>query len=1123
MSGSTWGGIAGAAIGFVVTGFNPTGAYWGYVIGAGIGSYLDPMTVQGQQFQNQNIQGSQSGMARGVAFATVTVVGNLLDGEDKPRLGTRTEDAGKGGAEIEHDTALLSYSIEICDSSELRGTTVNHVLAVWEDEKLVYDVRPGAQLPWADSAKWKSNKTFHHGGEDQEPSALLEGIHGADNVPAYRGTLRMDVDSEDLMPHGQRLPTYRFLVSVCAGVEPPVENVSWIVFESSYPGLRYSNGGAFWDISSEYIDAAGYGVASADPTLQNRVYRDGDEVLVVGCYTDGGGPGVILSSNGFITTEGWGWGGSLRFPTAARCGGTWFVGDGIDGIYRKDGGSWTLIPVAVGSNHCLGSDGTRLYRFSGDTFYRISTTDGSTLQTYPAIFGRVAMAGASGKCVALLHRYAHDLSSTIYELDAGTISTHASPFPTGLISSESGGIGMHYSQAFSLLVATLQNRLAYGTSAASLTLSSYVFPNTIVGVDDDGEKFIVACAGGTLHSATDLVSFTTVFDSSTAAYPMSSPVGIAAVSVTYTGVAIPDADGYYTDTEGNLIGPSLAETNGCSLTLAEVCRRMYRIGAPQLTPDHTVLDELEPFNVRGYLVQDTSATVSAALEPLRNIFTFDLPEHDSAIRARLRGGPIDVVVNPDDIIEGEESSINGKRGQAVEFPRKLHLSYLDPALDFKPTTQTAERYSPDVRVFGEITVNAQLVMTADEAAQAADKMLKVIWTEREDEQRFSLPLDYVRLVPSDLIALNGRRYRVDALRIEDGMVVIERAAYDRQSAYGSTVTGVPSIPPPAPNSSVRGPTFTAVMNLPALRADDDRPGIYVAGNGYLSGWAGARIDLSRDGGTSYATQVVPDTDGCVMGVLTAALPEASAEFTDTENTLSVQLVGNGSLETATPLQVLNGANAAAILYADGTVEIIQFQIATEITPRKYDLTTLQRGRLDTTTGSHAIGAKFVLLSSALRFVPLTAADLGQTITIRTVSLGTNPEANDSYDITLATMESQREWSVTNVAASRDGSNNVTVTWDGRPRFGTNVQPLHSAHFVGYRVTYSDGVTTVAKNVARTPLVIVAGIVETDEVTTHTYTAAEQTTDFGSVPGSLTITIAAMNDITGTGPTESTSA
>ena len=41
--GTIIGGILGAAVGFVISGFNPAGAMFGFTIGAGIGSYIDPL------------------------------------------------------------------------------------------------------------------------------------------------------------------------------------------------------------------------------------------------------------------------------------------------------------------------------------------------------------------------------------------------------------------------------------------------------------------------------------------------------------------------------------------------------------------------------------------------------------------------------------------------------------------------------------------------------------------------------------------------------------------------------------------------------------------------------------------------------------------------------------------------------------------------------------------------------------------------------------------------------------------------------------------------------------------------------------------------------------------------
>jgi hypothetical protein len=263
---------------------------------------------------------------------------------------------------------------------------------------------------------------------------------------------------------------------------------------------------------------------------------------------------------------------------------------------------------------------------------------------------------------------------------------------------------------------------------------------------------------------------------------------------------------------------------------------------------------------------------------------------------------------------------------------------------------------------------------------------------------------------------------------------------------------------------------------------------------------------------TQTTAVAP----AIIGTLASALPVADRDFTDTTNVL--QVVVNGILNTAIAEDVYNGANVAAILYADGTAEIIQFQTATETTPGHYDLTTLQRGRLDTVIASHAIGASFVMLDASVRFIPLTTADIGATITHRAVAIGTDADAAPKVAMTLSSLKSLTEWSVTNLAKARDGSNNVTITWNGRPRLGTNVQPRQSDHFTGYRVEYTSGGVTIRHNIARTPLVIMAGVIDTQEVTIDTYTAAQQTTDFGTLPGSLAVAVSAINDQQGAGPT-----
>src|SRR5690606_20281281 len=111
---------------------------------------------------------------------------------------------------------------------------------------------------------------------------------------------------------------------------------------------------------------------------------------------------------------------------------------------------------------------------------------------------------------------------------------------------------------------------------------------------------------------------------------------------------------------------------------------------------------------------------------------------------------------------------------------------------------------------------------------------------------------------------------------------------------------------------------------------------------------------------------------------------------DTANVLQVQM--NDPLESVTYTNLLNERNPMAILRPDGTAEIIQFQTATEVSAGVYDLTNLLRNRLDTGSSDHDTGARIVFLDSSVQYASLSPTEIGQTLTYRFVSLGTDPDA-----------------------------------------------------------------------------------------------------------------------------------
>ena len=1028
------------------------------MIGGMAGGLIDPETLQGAQFSGRSIAGSESGLARAIVFGTHVVEGRLMDGEDEPRLGTRTESAGKGGPEIEHDTALLTYAIEICESSELRGTSVQGVIAVWEDEKLVYDVRPDSLVSAADNAKWLANKTFHYGNEGQAPSAVLESIHGVGNVPAYVGTCRMDVQDEDLVLHGERIPRYRFLVSQC-GFIPPTFDTPLILAYSGISVAHPIDQDGFM-LESDIIVYGGSSLPiRSGATLGDTVYLIRDDVSSKANISDletwTGAPELDIGFYGGNETKSFG--GKL-WVVNASAGVAYLPSEGADSFVEvADFGGTTIVDIAGAATWtiAIGLYGGVWRSDNGDPFESINNLP-------DLLFG--VCVETNGTRVVLLGRNSEGVGRALYSDDLGESFSECS------LPSVTEDLKLSYLKRCGgvwLIACTdgtedIDGGLLVSTDGQTFThvgsLSSYKFRRISIAHDAyTGLIVAVGFVGATAHWFRSYDGYTwEEFDGS--ATNTGCVLSLYPELPIINGVEIPDAEGYFIDPiTGEVTGPDLDIAATCSADLADIVRACYRLGAPQITDSMLDLAVLSGTVVQGYAVSDIGATAADAIEPLRRTYLFDLPEYDAKIHARWRGGGTDWTIDPSNVIAGEESSLDGKRGLETTFPKSLQLTYVAPTIDYKPTTQTAENVNPDMFTTSEESYQVNISLSDDEAAQVADIMLKVMTTEREDEQKFSLPIECAGMIPSDILTIEGKRYRVDQMRLEPNRVVVERAVYDRASAYYSNAAGVEGIRRPPPVSSLRGPTVFAVMNAPVLRDADDKAGVYVAAAGLVSGWKGAIIQASRDGVTFENGPQI--TTSATMGELTAELPSASRYAQDWTNTLSVTLYPlSGELDSVTHEQIIAEANVAAIVYPSGKVEIIQFQSATEIAPRQYELTGLMRGRLDTTPGTHAVGAKFVLLNDAIRFVAIKPEDLGKTLTFRCPALGTDQEANATQTITFDTIESLREWQPYEVTVTPDYADpngaGYCVHWIGRGRLGTSRMPLHSQWFDGYEVTFS---------------------------------------------------------------------
>jgi hypothetical protein len=159
-----------------------------------------------------------------------------------------------------------------------------------------------------------------------------------------------------------------------------------------------------------------------------------------------------------------------------------------------------------------------------------------------------------------------------------------------------------------------------------------------------------------------------------------------------------------------------------------------------------------------------------------------------------------------------------------------------------------------------------------------------------------------------------------------------------------------------------GPVYSEFMDLPLLRGNElpHAPTVAVT----ATPWPGEMAVLSAPQDAGYALEgLVPRR--AIMGALLDDLPRADAGRWS-EADVRVKL-SSGDLQSRAGVEVLNGANLAAVRAGSGDWEVLQFRDAELIAPNEYRLKGLLRGQAGTDGIMPDIwfaGADFVLLDGA---------------------------------------------------------------------------------------------------------------------------------------------------------------
>ena len=516
----------------------------------------------------------------------------------------------------------------------------------------------------------------------------------------------------------------------------------------------------------------------------------------------------------------------------------------------------------------------------------------------------------------------------------------------------------------------------------------------------------------------------------------------------------------------------------------------------------------------GYAIARLSDARSNLL-PLQTAYDVDVIDAEYTVRCVPRGAAPVATIPANDLAAHEAGQqrpapIDAGHPLESDLPQRLNVVYMDPANDYQQGTQSAGRIvtnSSNVQ-----SVQMPVVLSADEAAQLADKLLRQASV--SEPRSFELSYKYARLLPGDPVSIPGST-GTELVRIsqidDDASLLKIQAAVDSAALHQSSAVGI-SGGAGSQIVSPAGPTELILLDIPDPLSQDVGPELFTATAGYLSGWRGCVIQRSADNGQSWS-DVAAGFVSAGVGVTNGVLADGPTTIWDEGNTLNLML-SSGSLASATEAAVLNGANALAI-GSDGAWEIVQFTTATLESDGSYTISGLLRGRRGTewATSGHAAGDQVVVLQQdgSIRRVALSADEIGTVRDYRAVSIG-----NDIAEEASLTFEAVclKPFSPVHVNGTRASSGDWSISWirrtrvDGAWRSGSDVSLGEQSE--AYEIDVLDG----SGNVVRT--------ISNLTSQSATYTNAQQTSDFGAGQASITIRIYQLSAIVGRGyPTEAT--
>ncbi len=980
-TGQWVGAIAGGVIGFFVTAGNPYGAVKGAAYGAALGGYIDPPpgpNLRGPTLDDKSFQSSAYGVSLATLHGTIATMGNIiyLENNEYKAVTKKESQGGKGGGGGTYETTTYFATFAVALGEAAEGSALRRI---WAGGKLIYSIYPEEAPQSFTGAEWFK----YYDGSQVFADSRMESVLGVGNCPSYEGTAYIIFYDFDLTTYGNGLagcPIKVELVSSPGDVDwrvvyqsrsvmpPNLPPASGLPQYYEYPLCMFPAGGTGYSsfahcaLPSEFTDldrtqlrlpdgrkeltmgvlscrVLDFAVAITDTpsSYYHYNYIEGDPFLGEPLVRKAGvlKNGVDKLENGFKSYP-------LAYSQPYAIVQKVFDGHGETELFlmRATGADWDGdSPGEPAGSWFLASSGAK-------TIYH-------NFYFYDDDFGILAVGG--GIVARIRWVSANDYRVYIYNIGSAVeVKSFVITLP-GVTASFDYTTSAYFKYGKIYVMATRGADLNNGI--IRLLIIDYVsesFSLSEVEIDE-------------LPSAQPLTFFNVIDEKTISVSVMPQFLTVDVYVISNSGAA-----------------------ENSTVLVRDICANEFdKVGVYSGFRDFSQLtDDVE---VIGYRVSDPSSA-RAALSQLQARFLFDFVELGYKIHAVMREKSIEEFIDIDYkklCLVSENVTIKNSYESIYQLPSSYLLSYLDIGREYDQNVQPAHYPANHQNIRNE---SLSIVMTPEEAATVAEKLLNLSWVESKKYQ-IKLPQIYLGVRESNHLRLEVKPgvfsfLRVDSCDSNSDQTMNLQCTHASPDVYSLASLGASGEVLPGTNVSVVYDTSSILLDVPMVVDSQDAPGFVAAPYGGGDGWRGAVLMRSDDGGQRYNGQARFFGVGLV-GQAANVIAANDGLVIDRVSELLVWSVSGIAFESITESSMMTGKNYLAY-GKPGRWEICCYAASELQSEGYYLLSTLIRGMRGTewATGLHEIGDYVVLLDDTDNaFVGADLASIGVNKKYKTVTVG----------------------------------------------------------------------------------------------------------------------------------------